>query len=282
MATIGIQIFLPEGDPNGLKIVELSGWVGKAFVIPRAKLRDVKNREEAVHPGVYFLFGEGKDASRKKVYIGESETFLNRLLNHDDNKDFWNEAVVFTGGLNRAYVKYLENRSVNLAKKIDRYEIVNQVEPLENRISEFEKAGADDFFEKIKLLLGVLGFTIFQEIPRRQDVSDIYRFQTDSADASGTLLDTGEFIVFKGSTSRIRETESFIKGISGPNLRKRLEAEGILRRNNEESFVFVKDYIFNSPSAAGDVVAGRSVNGWTSWKDEQGKTLDENKRKTAE
>jgi hypothetical protein len=126
MPTIGIQIFLPNGDPNGLKIIELSGWRGKAFVVPRAKLKDIKNREEAEHPAVYFLFGEGKDVSRKKVYIGESESFYGRLLSHDDNKDFWNEAVIFTGGLNRAHVKYLENKSVALTKKIDRYEVVNQ------------------------------------------------------------------------------------------------------------------------------------------------------------
>jgi len=279
MPTIGIKILLPDGDPNGIKVIEISGWKGKTFVVPRGKLKDIKEREESEHPAIYFLFGEGEDPSRQKVYIGESETFYNRLLNHSDNKDFWNTAIVFTGGVNRAHVKYLENRSVVLAKKINRYEVNNQVEPLENRLSEFEKAEADDFFEKIKLILGVSGFALFQEVPKKQDVSEIYRFQTDSADANGTLLDTGEFIVFKESTARIKETESFIKGVGGPNLRKRLEAEGVLKRQDENSFVFAKDFIFRSPSAAADTVAGRSSNGWTAWKDAAGKTLDENKRK---
>ncbi|MEK7111299.1 MAG: GIY-YIG nuclease family protein [Patescibacteria group bacterium] len=279
MSTIGINILLPEGDPNGIKIIEISGWKGKTFVIPRGKLKNIKEREESNYPAIYFLFGDGDDPIRQKVYIGESEVFYNRLLNHNDNKDFWNIAIVFTSGVNRAHVKYLENKSVALAKKINRYDISNQVEPLENRLSEFERADAENFFEKVKLILGVLGFTLFQDIPQRQDVSEIYRFKTNNADASGTLLDTGEFIVFKGSTARIKETESFVKGISGPNLRAKIIAESVLQRQNVDSFVFVKDYIFRSPSAASDAVAGRSSNGWTAWRDLAGKTLDENKRR---
>ena len=38
-----ITIFLEEGEPNGLKTATLSDWVGKAIVIPRNKLKDVKD-----------------------------------------------------------------------------------------------------------------------------------------------------------------------------------------------------------------------------------------------
>jgi len=269
MVSTGIQILLPNSDSNGFKVIEISGWKGRGFIIPRGRLKDIKDRPEAEHPAVYFLFGENDDVSRQKVYIGESETFYSRLSNHDSKKDFWNTAIVFTGGINRAHVKYLENKSVSLAKKLDRYEIMNQVEPLENRLSEFEKAEADDFFEKIKLILGIFGFTFFQEVPKQQNVSDIYYFKTDDAEGKGTLLDTGEFIVFKDSTVRIKETESFIKGVGGPNLRKKLETKGVLQKYNDNSLIFLKDYVFRSPSAASDTIAGRSSNGWTAWKDER-------------
>jgi hypothetical protein len=43
--------------------------------------------------------------------------------------------------------------------------------------------------------------------------------------------------------------------------------------------VFVKDYLFPSPSQAASTVLGRSTNGWTMWKDSKGRTLDELKRK---
>ena len=37
-------------------------------------------------------------------------------------------------------------------------------------------------------------------------------------------------------------------------------------------FVFMKDVIFGSPSVASSSVLGRSSNGWTEWKDKNGKT----------
>ena len=45
------------------------------------------------------------------------------------------------------------------------------------------------------------------------------------------------------------------------------------------NYIFDQDYIFNSPSMAGGVVLGRSTNGWTKWKNKDGITLDELKRR---
>lgn len=61
-------------------------------------------------------------------------------------------------------------------------------------------------------------------------------------------------------------------------LRKRLIEENILKKEDNAN-VFQQDYIFNSPSAASATILGRSSNGWMSWKDKEGKTLDELKRK---
>jgi len=35
------------------------------------------------------------------------------------------------------------------------------------------------------------------------------------------------------------------------------------------------DYVASSPSIAGALILGRNTNGWTRWKDANGKTLDE-------
>ena len=44
------------------------------------------------------------------VYIGESENFYNRIIQHDVNKEFWNVAVILQVVLSRTFVKYLEYR----------------------------------------------------------------------------------------------------------------------------------------------------------------------------
>ena len=61
------------------------------------------------------------------------------------------------------------------------------------------------------------------------------------------------------------------------NLRHRLIQSEIMIEKNE-IYEFAQDYVFNSPSTAGGVLLGRSTNGWTKWKNKEGKTLDELKR----
>lgn len=38
-----LRIFVADGDPNGLRIVDKSNWIGKALVFPRALLPQVKS-----------------------------------------------------------------------------------------------------------------------------------------------------------------------------------------------------------------------------------------------
>ncbi|MBX4206484.1 DUF4357 domain-containing protein, partial [Candidatus Parcubacteria bacterium] len=133
--------------------------------------------------------------------------------------------------------------------------------------------------ERMKLVTGLLGFPIFDNPQANRD-QQTYTFKdvrNEDGLGKGTLLSTGEFIVFKNSLSRIAERPGIHPG--GSALRKRLLDEGILRKLNDKSYIFTQDYIFTSPSAASGVIAARSTNGWDCWKDDEGKTLDEIKRK---
>ena len=38
--------------------------------------------------------------------------------------------------------------------------------------------------------------------------------------------------------------------------------------------IFSEDYLFGSSSTAASVVLGRQANGWTEWKNKEGKTID--------
>ena len=42
----------------------------------------------------------------------------------------------------------------------------------------------------------------------------------------------------------------------------------------DDEGTFVKDYTFTKPSTAASIVARQSSNGWTMWKNKDGKTLD--------
>ncbi len=127
-----IRIFVTNGDPDGLRIVERSNWPGKALVFPRTLLPEVKHRPEFKQTGVYLLLGPREDGEGDLLYIGEGDPVLPRLESHYAQKDFWNRAAFFvtsTGALNKAHVQYLESRLIRLSLDAKRIPLDNQVQP---------------------------------------------------------------------------------------------------------------------------------------------------------
>jgi len=269
-----ITTILLDNNPKGLRLIEMANWSGKAFVVPRGKLKELQSREDTQQPGLYFLFGEGDE--KPTAYIGQSENVVGRLFSHDSNReeDEWNIAFIFVGNLDSAFIKYLESVSVNLARRANRYKIFNTTAPRENRLSEAQIITASDYFERIRAIVGLFGYPVFED-PQKEK-SGVYVFETNKANAKGRLLENQEFIVLKDSTARIRETGAFTE--RGRDIRRGLITDGVLKPLDSDSYIFTRDYIFSSPSAAAGAVSGRACNGWTAWKDEQGKTLSENVR----
>lgn len=273
-----LQIIVPEGNPNGMKVIELPGWSGKSFVVPRQSLKELNSRSEVNLPGLYLLFGTDESSAEDLVYIGESENFYSRIANHDSNKDFWNKAVIFTGGLNRAFVKYLEYRATTLAHKANRMIVQNKVQPQENTLSEGEKVIVEQYFENVQFILGAIGYEVFETIAESISDKKLYHLKAENVDAKAQLLADGSLNVLKGSLARIREVESFW-GWSKTAREKFLKDGTLVDNGDGLSYRYTRDVLYNSPSAAAATTVGYSVNGWDVWKDGSGKTLDENVRK---
>lgn len=278
-----ITTILLDGNPKGFRQIEIGNWVGKAFVVPRAKLKEFRTREDTNKPGVYFLFGGGIE--KPSVYIGQSENVAERLASHDTEREEeeWNEAFVFVQNLDSTLIKYLESKAVHFASEANRYQIFNNNKPGRNAISESQKIIAVDYFEMMKIITGLFGYPVFEDPKEQAQTKATYSFEdvrNKDASATGTLLDSGEFVVFKGSKARIATTPGLEKhGRNVVALREELILKEILSLENDKSYVFTQDYVFSSPSMAATVVAGRACNGWICWKDKQGKSLDENVRK---
>ena len=271
-----IKIFFIDGDPNGRMSCELSNWTGKAYKIPRIKIKECTDRDDLVSTGVYLLFGkdeEGKD----QVYIGEAESIIKRLNQHLTQKDFWNETIVFISkdeNLNKAHIKYIENRLFEIAKNANRYKIENTVTPTQSSISESDRAEMEEFIEYIKMLVNTLGHKVFEEkreIKQKQKQDIFFIKAARGADAQGEPTSDG-FVVFKGSKAASTTVNSMQQ--SFVNLRQSLIDKGVLKMNGE-NYEFSEDYIFSSPSTAAAMVMGRNANGLIEWKLKDGKSLKE-------
>lgn len=266
-----IKIFLIDGDPNGRMSCELSNWTGKAYKIPRIKIKDCADRSDLNTTGVYLLFGKNEEGN-DLVYIGEAENVLVRLNQHLSSKDFWKETIVFISkdeNLNKAHIKYLENRLHDLGTKTNRYVIENGCTPTLSSISESDRAEMEEFIENIKLMVNTLGHKVFEDkrelSTSRKDKELLYIRSSRGCDAIAEQTSEG-FLVLQGSKIADSVTPSISKSIKDVRL-------DLINKNIIVDYEFKEDYIFSSPSYAATIVMGRSANGLTEWKTIDGKIL---------
>ena len=273
-----IKLFLIDGEPNGRMTCELSNWTGKAYKIPRIKVKDCTDRPDLANPGVYLLFGKN-ETGKDLVYIGEAETVFKRLTQHLTQKDFWTEAIVFISkdeNLNKAHIKYLENRLYEMAKAVNRYQVENNTIPTQSSIAESDRAEMEEFIENIKILINTLGHKVFEEkreikSPQQQAKETFYIKAARGADAQGEPTSDG-FVVFKGSKVAGSTVPSITSNFK--RLRNELIESGLIIKSNGE-YELSEDHVFSSPSTAAVIVMGRNANGLTEWKLKDGTSLKE-------
>lgn len=274
-----IKLFLLDGTPTGRWICELSNWTGVAYKIPRSIIKVCENRIELLSSGVYFLFGEDDKENKPLVYIGEAENIMTRLKQHLDSKDYWNEVIVFISkddNLNKAYIKYLENRFYELAIAAKRYVVKNANTPTRSNISEAEQAEMEEFLYNAKLLISTLGHKTFEPLLTEKQIEDkenlfVLNFTCTAGtggSALGKVTDEG-FVVLQGSYINPITRSSLYKG--AVVLREKLKKDNKINDENK----LMEDVLFGTPSGASCLVLGRSSNGLTEWKTKEGKTLKE-------
>jgi hypothetical protein len=298
-----LRIFVADGDPDGLRIVDKSNWIGKALVFPRALLPNVKTRPELAQTGVYFLLGPRPDGEGDMLYVGEGDPIRPRLESHYAQKDFWTLAIGFTtttaGQLNKAHVQFLESRLIALARAAKRLPLDNANQPAEPSLSEADRADMEVFLGHVLGMLPVLGIHAFEQarFPSAITSMDTPGTSLDNSATSVklgapastsdrtdnvTLICSGKgfsaigvetsqgFLVQAGSTIASATGSSLIRSLE--ELRRDLIDRGVLTENRGV-LRFTQDYVFNSPSTAAALILGRSANGRIEWKDEQGRTL---------
>ena len=269
-----VRIFIPSGNPDGLRIIEKSNWIGQGLFFPRALFPEARQRDELKRTGVYVLWGPGESGQLLRIYVGEGDSVLSRLDEHANKKGFWTHAVVFTSkdqNLNKAHVKYLEARLVQLAADAKRAELDNGSIPQLPTLSEADKADAEAFLQDMLLCLPILGLNVFEKAKAPGEKSRDLILRGKGIEARGQ--DTAEgFVVRAGSLAVKEELPSLHENLK--ELRRVLLDQGVFV-DEDKHYRLTQDYTFNSPSTAAGVLLGRSANGRIEWKDAQGRTLKE-------
>ncbi len=277
-APFSLRIFVADGDPDGLRVVERSNWVGKALMFPRALLPGVKKRDELGQTGVYLLLGPREDGEGDMLYVGEGDPIRPRLESHYAKKDFWTRAVCFVaaaGQLNKAHVQFLEARLIALAAAAKRLPLDNANTPAEPTLSEADRADMLVFLQHMLGMLPVLGVQAFEQAaPAAVAAAPLLECRGKGVAATGYESTQG-FVVKVGSQAVAQAVPSMQQHVRGMyDLRQELIGNGVLApAEGIAGYRFTQDFVFTSPSTAAAVVLGRSANGRIEWKDGAGRTL---------
>jgi len=263
-----IQTFLPDGTLEGPRIIELSQSQIKAFVVPRLKIMGLKNRIELNQPSLYFLF----NAATSRGYIGESENFLHRIKDHDQAKDWWDVAIAIvssTNSLEKSDVKYLESLAVERAKN-GSMQMDNKTAPIRNNIHEFKIHSLQHILDDTQLILTSIGYDALS-VPEKTE--QIWYCRTKKTDTRAVFRGD-KFVVLSGSILDLEYALSFEKFFPA-DLAKRREIINTKSTVRDNVAILNDNIPFRSPNDAGQIVTGRSINAWTTWKNESGQTMDE-------
>ena len=131
----------------------------------------------------------------------------------------------------------------------------------------------DEFFEDVKFLTSFIGCGIFDIAKPKEE--HLFFTKGRGCDAKGFYHSKG-FTVLKGSIIMNSSVPSF----TWKDKREKILKEYTHLRNGK--IELASDITFNSPSTAADFCIGSSNNGWITWKDKNGKTLDSIYRKQLE
>ena len=273
-----IELFLVNGTADSLITAELSNWNGKAIKIPRIELASCA-REDITQAGVYFLFCKEDDGS-DSVYIGEAENVRERLVQHlrdyqvDKEKFYWNTAVIFIGrDLNKALIRYLENRFMEIARKCKRYLVLTKNTYRNTVMKESQIAVMEEFIDNVKVLINALGYKVLESLAQVESVTakmddEMLTLSTSTADATGKVTTEG-FVVFEGATVNEKISQKSLSA-GMQKLRQELFDSGKVQKLKT-----TEDLLFSSSSAAADFILGYRVSGPQMWKAKDGRSLKE-------
>lgn len=271
-----IQIYLPSGDPQGIRIAEITTRTVRVLDVPRTEIKSFFEMPESDQVAVYYLFGEEAGDQRTQCYIGRTNAPRQRFLDHLKDKAFWTHSLIAISRTNTktdTHASYLEWKSIQEANESGRFAIMNGNAGSRPYTPEPLQAECEEIFETISILLTTMGFPLFQKLstkaPKHTDIEVFCNKR--GADARGIYSLDG-LTVFNGSRCAIAPTKSVSEGIQAK--RDRFIRDGTLSLVDGTP-VFQRDVLFKSPSGASDLLLFASSNGWDVWTTKQGISLNE-------
>lgn len=266
-----LEIIYHNGQPDGIRSIRRHLSTMTTYVIPRPLLSEAKKITGINRPGIYYLINENDENKIAQIYVGQTRNGVIRLDDHNRSKDFWNKAIMFLADsktFSLDMISGLEEFAIIKAHESNRYKVENSVKP-KYEIDEYDLPSIEEVYEEIQFIMATQGYKM-DNAKMCLDEASIFHTSRKGIVAYG---------VYSGDKFQILEDSeiNLLKAVhleSYNKQRKKLLEKGDIIQVGEKYFLKVT-LEFNTPSGASDFVLGGSTNGWTEWKNKDGKTLDE-------
>lgn len=308
-----IQIYLPKGNPRGLRIAEMTTRTVRLIEIPRIHINDFFAMPEANQVGLYFLISDTDSVEKPQLYIGQTGDLKARLNQHH-KKEFWTRAFVMLSTNNtmtQTHALYMEHKAIATAIEVGRYEIKNGNNGNRPHTPDPLKADCEELFYTLDVLLSTLGQPIFETLSINNNLKYLNKSTTDNnfeshsenyiplktqsqSNENNAINPTkNEIMLFYCNVSGgvaqgyynddgfVLLAGSLIRKKTTPTINKfvfdrrsKMLVDSALVDYDNNFYKLVEDQLFKSPSSASQLVTGRSTNGWITWKNVQGKDLN--------
>ncbi|WP_099973970.1 DUF4357 domain-containing protein [Lactobacillus terrae] len=268
-----INTSFPMGDPTGFRFSEIMTRPIQAFYISRNNLKEViESRTELSRSGVFVLVDNfSSNLTRRNVYLGQSENVGESILDHNtQGEDWWDIVIAFVVNdkshqLTKEEDIYLQRYMYKQAKNVDIANILNTELPKKPFLTESSKYALADIFENIDMLLQSFGYSLFTDYMPEDEESSYLRFNERGSEAFGKYTSEG-MVVKRGSRISSEKPLDNFNGL----LLKNLMNDGVIKED-----IFDTDFVFSNPSVAANILAKSDVNGWLTWQNSRGQSLDE-------
>jgi hypothetical protein len=274
-----LEIIYHNGQPNGLRTCRLASPppVVTAHVVPRTLLTEAKKITSITNPGIYFLIND----NLTEIYVGQTQNGIARLTDHNIKKDFWTTAILFlsiTKHFNLDTISGLEVYAITKTKENNKFAVHNTVDP-KYKIDEYDLPGIKKIYAEIEFIMTTLGYSLSQQTKtgthNYENGGEVFKTSRRDVVGLGIYTEKG-FTLLPGS--QIDFTHDSNLATHNTQRQDLLKARDITK-NAEGKYILNTTVEFTTPSGAGAFVLGGSINGWTEWKNSDGKTLDDSVRK---
>lgn len=270
-----LEMIYHNGQPDGIRSIRRNLSTMTTYVIPRPLLSEAKNISGINRPGIYYLINEDDGNKIVQLYIGQTRNGITRLDDHNRSKDFWNKAIMFLAEsktFTLDMISGLEKFAIIKAQESKRYKVENNVVP-KYEIDEYDLAAVEEIYDEIQFIMATQGYKM-NDAKCTINEADILHTTRNGITAYG-VYNGEKFEVLDGSQINMNKPAHL--------QRYNRQREDLISQqsiiNVDGKYILKVTLSFDTPSGAGQFILGGSINGWTEWKNKDGKTLDELYRK---